>query len=59
MAVVVNFDDGGRLQCELADADHEQVRTGDPVEMTFRVLSSAQGLRNYFWKATPILEDLA
>jgi hypothetical protein len=50
---VVDFDDGGRLPVELTDVDADQVKVGDRVEMTFRRLSTADGIHNYFWKARP------
>jgi uncharacterized OB-fold protein len=50
---VVDFDGGGRLPVELTDVDATAVRVGDRVEMTFRRLSSADGIHNYFWKARP------
>jgi hydroxymethylglutaryl-CoA synthase len=52
--VVVDFDGGGRLQCELADADPNEVAVGLRVEMSFRRLYSAEGVHNYFWKAKPV-----
>ena len=51
---VVDFDGGGRLPVELTDVDAEDVRVGDRVEMTFRRLSTADGIHNYFWKARPL-----
>jgi 3-hydroxy-3-methylglutaryl CoA synthase len=53
---VVDFDEGGRLICELTDYDLDKVRIGMPVEMTYRKMSQGQGLVNYFWKAKPIAE---
>jgi len=50
--VVVDFDAGGRYQCELTDARPEDVAVGGRVEMTFRRLYTAGGVHNYFWKAT-------
>jgi hydroxymethylglutaryl-CoA synthase len=50
---VVDFDGGGRLPVELTDVDASRVAVGDRVELTFRRLSSADGLHNYFWKARP------
>jgi hydroxymethylglutaryl-CoA synthase len=51
---VVDFDGGGRLPVELTDVDAGSVRVGDRVEMTFRRLSGADGIHNYFWKARPL-----
>jgi 3-hydroxy-3-methylglutaryl CoA synthase/uncharacterized OB-fold protein len=50
---VVDFDGGGRLPVELTDVDASEVAVGDRVEMTFRRLSSADGIHNYFWKGRP------
>ncbi len=54
VAAVIDFDGGGRFQCELTDVDPSAVRIGDRVAMTFRRLFTAGGVQNYFWKARPI-----
>jgi hydroxymethylglutaryl-CoA synthase len=54
VAAVVNFDGGGRFQCELTDVDPDAVRIGERVEMTFRRVYTARGVHNYFWKARPL-----
>ncbi len=51
---VLDFDGGGRFPVELTDVDADAVRIGDRVEMTFRRLFTADGIHNYFWKATPV-----
>ncbi len=53
VAVVIDFDGGGRFQAEMTDVNPEKVAIGDRVEMTFRRLYTAQGIHNYFWKARP------
>jgi len=53
VAAVIDFEGGGRFQCELTDVDPAAVKIGDPVEMTFRRLFTASGVHNYFWKAKP------
>lgn len=53
IAVVIDFDGGGRFQCQLTDADPDEVKIGDRVSMTFRRLLTADGVHNYFWKARP------
>ncbi|MGF1597684.1 MAG: OB-fold domain-containing protein [Acidimicrobiales bacterium] len=53
IAVVIDFDGGGRFQCQLTDATPDDVRIGARVEMTFRRLLTADGVHNYFWKARP------
>jgi uncharacterized OB-fold protein len=54
LAAVIDFDGGGRLQCELTDADPTKLAVGDRVEMTFRRLFTSAGIHNYFWKARPV-----
>jgi 3-hydroxy-3-methylglutaryl CoA synthase/uncharacterized OB-fold protein len=54
MFAVVDFDGGGRLPVELTDADPDEVAVGTRVEPTFRRLSTADGIHNYFWKARPV-----
>jgi hydroxymethylglutaryl-CoA synthase len=56
VAAVIDFEGGGRFQCELTDVDPKAVKIGDRVEMTFRKLFTANGVHNYFWKARPIRE---
>ncbi len=51
---IVDFDGGGRFPLELTDVDANTVKVGDRVEMTFRKLSTADGIHNYFWKARPL-----
>jgi uncharacterized OB-fold protein len=53
VAAVIDFEGGGRFQCELTDVDPRKVKIGDRVEMTFRRLLTADGVHNYFWKARP------
>ena len=48
---VVDVDGGGRLTCEVADAEPERLRVGSPVGFAFRRLFTAGGVHNYFWKA--------
>jgi len=56
VAVVIDFDGGGRFQAEMTDVDPTEVKIGDRVEMTFRRLFTAQGIHNYFWKARPLAD---
>ena len=51
---IVDFEGGGRFPLELTDVDPDTLRVGDRVEMTFRKLSTADGIHNYFWKARPV-----
>ncbi|MBA3653368.1 MAG: OB-fold domain-containing protein [Actinobacteria bacterium] len=54
---IVDFDGGGRLPVELTDVRPDEVRIGGRVEMTFRKLSTADGIHNYFWKARPVVPE--
>ena len=54
VAAVIDFDGGGRFQCEVTDVDPAAVKIGDRVQMTFRRLFTADGVHNYFWKARPV-----
>lgn len=54
LMVVVDFDGGGRLRCELTDAGEDEVQIGLRVGMTFRRTVTAGDVHNYFWKARPI-----
>jgi hydroxymethylglutaryl-CoA synthase len=54
VAAVIDFEEGGRFQCELTDVDPASVAIGQKVEMTFRRLFTANGIHNYFWKARPL-----
>ncbi len=54
IAVVIDFDGGGRFNCQLTDADPSEVKIGNRVQMTFRRMLTADGVHNYFWKAKPI-----
>ncbi len=51
---VLDFDGGGRFPVELTDVDPDTVDIGDRVRMTFRRLFTADGIHDYFWKATPV-----
>ena len=56
VAVVIDYDGGGRFQAEMTDVDPDTVKIGDRVQMTFRRLFTAQGIHNYFCKARPLNE---
>ncbi len=55
VAAVVDYEGGGRFNCQLTDVDPSEVDIGLELEMTFRRLFTAQGVHNYFWKARPRL----
>jgi len=50
----LDFEGGGRMLCDMADSDPDQVDTGMEVEMTFRKLHYVNGIHNYWWKCSPI-----
>ncbi len=51
--VVVDFEGGGRMFCNLVDCDLQSIKVGMDIEMTYRHLFTADGIHTYFWKATP------
>jgi hydroxymethylglutaryl-CoA synthase len=53
---VIDFDEGGRLICELTDCDIDKLKVGILVEMTFRKMFYSRGIHNYFWKARPVID---
>lgn len=54
VGLVIDFDGGGRSDCELTDSAGE-VAIGQRVEMTFRrIFTAGNGIHNYFWKARPV-----
>ena len=56
---VVDFATGDRLPMELTDVDPGEPAIGGRVEATFRRLSTADGIHNYFWKARPVRSPAA
>jgi hydroxymethylglutaryl-CoA synthase len=54
IVAVVDFEEGGRIICEVTDCNMKEIEIGMNVEMTFRRLYEAGGISNYFWKARPI-----
>jgi hydroxymethylglutaryl-CoA synthase len=52
---VIDFDDGGRILCDITDCDINEVKIGLPMEMTFRKIFESSGITSYYWKGKPIL----
>jgi len=52
---VVDFGNGARSSFEFTDADVSEISIGMQVEMTFRLINTASGVRNYFWKIRPVV----
>jgi len=53
VVVVIDFEGGGRMFCNLVDCDLEAIQVGMEVEMTYRKLFVGDGINTYFWKAIP------
>lgn len=53
---VVNFDGGGRIQCDMTDREIKEVNVDMPVQMTFRKIRFTGGIYDYWWKCMPIRE---
>lgn len=54
VSAVLDLVSGGRVQCELTEVAAEDAAVGALVVLTFRLLRTVDGIRNYFWKARPI-----
>ena len=50
---VVEFEQGGRIMCDMTDRHPEKVKVGMEVDMTFRKLYYVGGIYNYWWKCKP------
>lgn len=52
---MVEFEGGGRMMAEFADAPPEAVEVGAPMRMMFRIKAkdARSGFLKYFWKAVP------
>ena len=50
---VVDLDGGGRIYCEVVDAEAEAIQIGMPVELVMRRLREGGGLYHYYWKCRP------
>ncbi|HCG90350.1 MAG TPA: hypothetical protein DEZ08_00720 [Dehalococcoidia bacterium] len=50
----INFDIGGRMLCTMTDRILSEICIDMPLEMTFRIINSVNGINSYFWKTTPI-----
>jgi len=51
---VVDFEEGGRIMCEITECEPSEIKVDMPVEMCFRKLGDKGGIYNYFWKARPL-----
>ena len=58
MVVVVDFEGGGRIFCNIVDLEPDQIQVGMEVEMTFRQLFVEDGIHTYFWKAIKKREEI-
>lgn len=52
----IDFEGGGRVLMEFTDTAPDELRSGLPVRMVFRIkeFDQKRGFRRYFWKATPV-----
>lgn len=51
--------EGCRVQVQLANCKPDRVRLDMPVDYVFRKIHDAGGKANYFWKASPLFEEIA
>lgn len=57
VVAIVDFDGGGRVQCEMTESVNRSPLIGDRVEMAFRRAYTSGGVHNYVWKARPFREE--
>jgi 3-hydroxy-3-methylglutaryl CoA synthase len=50
---VVDFEEGGRIMCDITDREPDEIQIGMPVEMTFRIMRYEGGIYDYWWKCKP------
>jgi 3-hydroxy-3-methylglutaryl CoA synthase len=55
--VTITEIDGARVHLQLINTTPQQTKIGLPVEFTFRRIHEVGGRPNYFWKATPRIEQ--
>ncbi|MFC1925292.1 hydroxymethylglutaryl-CoA synthase family protein [Chloroflexota bacterium] len=53
VVAAVSLDGGGRFFSQMTDRVPENVKVGMPMELTFRRITEALGVHNYFWKCKP------
>jgi hydroxymethylglutaryl-CoA synthase len=56
----IDFEGGGRVLMEFTDTAPDELRSGLPVRMVFRIkeFDQKRGFRRYFWKATPVRNNI-
>lgn len=53
ISAVVDFENGGRIVNNLVDVELDEVKVNMELEMSFRKVNDAEGIKTYFWKAVP------
>lgn len=53
---MVEFEGGGRMMAEFADADGDDIEVGREMRMVFRIkaIDELRDFKRYFWKAAPV-----
>ena len=51
---IVDFEDGGRVSCNMTDREPDETTSGQDVEMTFRWMHYVGGVHSYWWKCKPV-----
>ncbi|KAA0232259.1 MAG: hypothetical protein JJLCMIEE_03303 [Acidimicrobiales bacterium] len=55
---VIDLDAGGRIFLDVTDCAPDEVETGQPVELTFRLFHDGGGYHNYYWKCRPLAQEV-
>lgn len=53
ITAVIDFENGGRIFNNLVDVELNEVKINIELEMSFRKVNDAEGVKTYFWKAVP------
>ncbi len=51
---IVDLDGGGRLLCQMTDADEQEVEIGMEVELVLRRMRPGPSMHHYYWKGRPV-----
>ena len=57
--VTVTEVEGARIHLQLVNVAPEQVKLGLPVELELRRIHQVGGRPNYYWKGTPVPDEVA
>lgn len=51
---VIELEDRARFYCQMTDVNPEDIKLGQPVELTLRRMTEGGGMHHYYWKCRPM-----